>query len=218
MTFATYTIGVPNPPNNPSADVNNMQTNTTSISNLIEQDHIGFNLTNGGFHNVIHQSEFSTGPDPVPVLTFGELYVKKIAVNGNTDDVLFFQTGSGRVSQLTGLPTGPGLQGSVGTNGWTFLPNGLIMQWGVVFGTHGGDNHFNSNDTGTVTFATANLAFPQNCFGVWTQPIYTNGNAPATGNTATFAINNNVSKTSFTWFLLTNSASYTSFYWWALGN
>jgi hypothetical protein len=49
MSFP-YTVGVPNPPNDPSEDVSAMQTNTNSINSWADIDHIGFNNALGGQH------------------------------------------------------------------------------------------------------------------------------------------------------------------------
>jgi hypothetical protein len=50
MTFP-YSSAIPNPPNDPADDVFIMQTNSTSIADIIAVDHVGFNDPGGGQHN-----------------------------------------------------------------------------------------------------------------------------------------------------------------------
>jgi hypothetical protein len=199
MSFI-YTTGVPNPPNIPSSDVSNMQTNTNSINSIIGVDHVGFNLANGGYHTVIHQTQYSTGTDPAAIPSIGQLYIKQISSNGNTDEVLFYQSGGGRIFQLTGAPTGAGSQGSIGTSGWTFLPNGLIMQWGVV----------NSPpSSGSVTYP---LQFPQNVFGVF---FNFGRNASSTDS---FWINTSGTNNTTQFAFKGSTGTAVVFYWFAIGN
>lgn len=54
-------------------------------------------------------------------------------------------------------------QSSLGTNGYTYLPNGLIIQWGYASGTGG---------TYTFPFAFPNACFSISMAGVWTQWCY----------------------------------------------
>jgi hypothetical protein len=93
------------------------------------------------------------------------------------------------------------------TNGYTFIPGGFFVQWGVVT---------TAATSGTVTFSTANVQFPSNCFNVSITPKYT-GAAP-NGN-ATYAFDSStLSNVKFDWTLNTNSGAYTGFYWIAIGN
>lgn len=55
MTSFSYNTNVPNPPNNPSVDVTDMQSNTLAISQILAVDHVTFNSTgpansSGGQH------------------------------------------------------------------------------------------------------------------------------------------------------------------------
>ena len=53
MTFFEYNTTLPNPPDDPADDVAAMQTNTMSVAGWTEVDHVGFNNTLGGFHNIV---------------------------------------------------------------------------------------------------------------------------------------------------------------------
>jgi len=98
--------------------------------------------------------------------------------------------------------------------GRTFLPGGIILQWGFVIGPHGGDNHFSNLDSGTVTFATA---FPTACVIVLTNPSFTNGAPPTSTTGMTVGINATLSPSSFSYQVNTGSAAYTVFFWIAIG-
>ncbi|HMG16084.1 MAG TPA: hypothetical protein VK590_11590 [Saprospiraceae bacterium] len=135
MTTFAYTRDIPNPPNNPSSDVPNMKINTNSISDLINVDHISFGVANGGYHKVVHLSPQTT---PGTIVGIGQLYSKTIS----GDQQLFYKPGSGNEYQLTrtisasfarfgvniAYGTPPALFTQIG--GWTFLPGGLLMQYG----------------------------------------------------------------------------------------
>ena len=64
MSFP-YTTGIPNPPDNPSSDVSNMQTNTNTINSWVAVDHIGFNNAAGGLHK---QVSFAINQASLPTL------------------------------------------------------------------------------------------------------------------------------------------------------
>lgn len=227
MTF-TYNTNIPFATNNPSTDQPNMQTNTNSISGLIGIDHFGFNAqynsiaNSGGFHKVVHMTPFSTisGPNnpnppnnnpplvPTPIGLIGQLFSVQMNNGIAPDEALFFLTGGGVLNQLTV----PGLTPSANTNGYTYLAGGLIIQWGRV------SMSFSSGSTtGTVTFATANIAFPNNCFVVTGNPLVSFGSLPSSQASVNIR-QSTVSKTSFDWQFYTNSSQYIGFFWMAIGN
>jgi len=49
----TYTLNIPDAPNNPSNDQPNMKTNTNSISDIIDVDHYTFDKTPSGKHRQV---------------------------------------------------------------------------------------------------------------------------------------------------------------------
>lgn len=199
-----YTPNVPTPPHFPATDVNAMQQNTNSVPTWITVDHIGFGDNDGGYHDVIH---FKTqAVDPAPVGLRGELYTKQITIDAITDEVLYYQSGGGRIFQLTTNIGGAGAVGSAGANGWTILPGGIIMQWGTIELL---------NISTPVLFATSNIDFPQNCFTVNITLIDTaNNNIPQPT-----VDSGSVSKTGFTIWNNNNLGNVNKFvYWTAIGN
>lgn len=216
MTDFVYTTGVPNPPNNPSADVGNMQTNTNSISGLIAVDHVGFNgsLGVGGKHQQVQiQSQGSIPPNLSGQQS--TLYAKQ---SGGSQ--IFFTPGtSGLEYQLTRSVNSGfssfGQFGNFGTitagytmnTGWTFLPGGMLFQYGSV--TRGGGISPSTIVVGfPVTFSTEDIV-------VSITPICKNG---GTSEVHTASLQNNtLSDSGFTCNFDSSTSSYLGFTWTAIG-
>lgn len=196
MSF-TYTTTVPASGNNPSVDQPSMLQNTSSISALIARDHVGFNNTLGGYHQVIHFN--NQGSDPTVLAGFGQLYTK----TGSGDQQLYYKSGNNVVTQLTGPnATVPG------TNGYTWLEGDILLQWGTIAVNASGSST-------TVTFSTSNIQFPTTCFNVTLTMINNQGNSPSANSL--FVKDGSVSNTSFK-IVNTSSSSSQSAYWVAIGN
>jgi len=95
MTTYSFDDTIPDAANNPSQDQPLMKINNQSTAALIDVDHFGFNVANGGYHDVIHQPP--QGADPAPINGVGQTFTKTIG----GDQQLFFESGNGVVSQLT---------------------------------------------------------------------------------------------------------------------
>lgn len=153
MAIPSFTQGYP--PDGTSLG----QTKTTIRDNLdgtfltLAVDHINNNGLPGakpaGYHKVIHM--VPQAGNPVAVAGYGQLYARTIT-SVNNDQALFYETGGGRIAQLT-----MNINPVAADNGYTFLPGGVLIQWGLVN---------NPGNAGTVTFSTANIAFPTACFNV----------------------------------------------------
>src|SRR5437868_7168221 len=134
-TNFTYTTDIPFANNKPSVDQPNMKINTNSINSIIGVDHLTFGTATGnqsdGYHKIIHLT--LQAADPAPIGTIGQLYVKSVTQGAVTDNCLFYESGGGRITQLTAPITGAGNQTSaVANNGYTYLNGGIIYQWGVI--------------------------------------------------------------------------------------
>jgi len=74
MSF-TYIRDIPFASHNPSTDQPNMQTNTNSIDNLLQIDHVSFNdVTNSGKH--LHVTFPTFQPDPILLNNQAQIYPK----------------------------------------------------------------------------------------------------------------------------------------------
>lgn len=205
MTNFNYNRDIPNTPNNPSADQPNMKINTNNTDDLIAVDHLSFNTNNGGTHKQVQiQKQQTTVNGVIPAgligAGFDTIYCSTTA---GVDELWFVRNALGTGIQLTG----PGTP-SKSSNGYTFLPGGLLIQWGQITDT--------SSSLTTVLFATNNINFPNNCYVVMTS-IY--GSATGAGGNGTVKIRkSSVSNTSFQYSWFTNSSEYSGFFWVAIGN
>lgn len=226
-----YFTNIPFASNDPSIDQPNMQTNTNSISAWVDVDHYGFKDASnlGGLHTQVTMPTLAGLP--VRLLSnSGILYTKSLAVyppDPQTSNNLFYTAGtSTKEYQLTrcinnntqfnlfgvntvgyAAPTAPvtSLNG-----GWTFLPGGLLLQYGFC------------NYAPTSTGLTLNVVFPIE-FTFNPYSITTSVTRISTGAVPTIAIRDgSVTTTGFTAFLnlynlpgATNASN--SFAWMAIG-
>lgn len=220
--MSDYQPGIPTGTVNLDVDYENIQKNFTQLQTTFSVDHtqISDNTGQNGYHTAVHLIPVSgivsnnpqtvaNPPNNQPIngytatLGYGQVFGAQINDGINIDQALFFLSGSNRLTQLT-----RNFQPVLANNGYTFLPGGLILQWGQITST--------SSSFTTLTFSTNNIAFPNSCFAVYTQ-IYGSG-TPAGGEGTIDIRKSTVSATGFQWAMITNSAQYTGFYWMAIGN
>lgn len=223
----SYQPGIPTGTVSLDVDYQNLQNNFQQLDTQFGIDHIPFSNTSGippggvnGYHTSVHfnpQSTTVTDPpnnyDPTnsnplsyPAATagFGQMFSCQVNDGINTDESLYYLSGGNRLTALTRnfAPT-------ASTNGQTFLPGGLILQWGYKSGLSGSW----PTSQQTLNFNTNNIDFTNACFAVFITFI-----GPSSTSTGDICINS-VSKTDFKWqFTGSSSASYDGFYWWAIGN
>lgn len=236
----TYQPNIPTGSVPLNADYLNLQGNFQQLNVAYGYDHVPFSDTSGlpptpngisGLHKAIHQVPVSTvasnGPTNQPIngytatTGFNQILSAQINDGINTDTALYSLTSGNRLQQLTRnfvpVPSSP--------NGYTFIPGGLILQWGFVNGSHAMGsppvNVFDAGDTGTVTFATSNIAFPNSIINVFTQVYFTSTSsqgAPSNSSAITISIDfATMTKTQFKWKFVGSGSSYTKFTWYALG-
>ncbi len=130
MADLVYTGGLPNPPNFPSQDVGSMQTNTNSIETWVVQDHFGFNTADGsgGYHAKVSLQNIPVHltPPAIPAGTDGMMYADTIA--GISWPWWKWGNVPGQEFQITGSAAAAIPQ--IAADGYSFLPGGLIIQWG----------------------------------------------------------------------------------------
>lgn len=152
MSF-TYTTGIPAAGNNPSVDQPNMQTNTNSINSLIAVDHVGFNqLVDGGKHKYIRMP---VGTIPAMSATEAALYSK----TANTLSQLFYTNDTSTNQYQLTRASNVNFATFAQSTGWTFLPGGMLMQWGQA--TSSGVAF--PNTTVTFPFTYTNAVYSVNC-------------------------------------------------------
>ncbi len=208
-TNFTYTQNIPLATNKPSVDQPNMKTNTNSVNSILSVDHLSFGQATGvlsdGYHKAIHLANQAS--DPAAVLTTTEIYSKQVTFNSVSDTALFARSGSGTITQLT-APNSI----STATNGFVFLPGGIILQWGRR------STNFSSGSTiGTETFP---VAFLNSVLSVTGNPLmnYTPvGNRPNSQGSLNIRASSLANLTTFDWQFYTNSSDYKGFDWIAIG-
>jgi hypothetical protein len=131
MTDFIYTDNIPAASHNPSADQPIMQINTNSIDGIIAVDHFSFNDPNGGWHK---QSTYvnETAPTTLP----GQLALYSKGPAGGPSELFMIRDGNaGTETQLSTSAVGTAVRAQTG---YSWLPGGLLIQWGqtvVVPGT-----------------------------------------------------------------------------------
>lgn len=154
--MSSYQPNIPTGTETLDVDYLNLRGNFQQMDTTYKVDHVA--LTDGtvmnGYHKTVHMTD--AAGDPATVTGTGILYNKEINDGINTDYELHFKSSLGNVIQLT-----RNFVPSAGTNGYTFLPGGLIFQWGLLAIAVGATD-------GTTTFTytgVGNIAFPNNVFG-----------------------------------------------------
>lgn len=159
----SYQPGVPTGFIPLNEDYLNLQQNFTQINNQWLVDHVPLTSTSGvppnGYHTSVHLNPVSTtGTNPPtnypptrPPNTSGICQIFSAQTNDgiNTDQTLYFLTGLNRLMQLT-----RNFSPSAATNGNTFLPGGLILQW------------MNISSPSSGTTYNFPRAFPANFFSI----------------------------------------------------
>jgi len=126
MTAIDYNNDIPDSPNNPSDDQPLMKENTNAISQYVAVDHVAFGTNGSGHHQQVH------------------LYNQTAPGLSWADGVLYANTFS---SGIFGNQSYPVWQNALGSfllvnyptsntaNGYTSIPGGIMIQWGIVVGS-----------------------------------------------------------------------------------
>ena len=144
MPSFTYTRDIPFSTNNPSNDQPIMQTNTNSIDDIIKVDHYSFGSVGNfdGFHKQVTLPVSSV----IPTIAGnqGSVYTKTATTaTAHTESTLFYSPDTtGNEYQLTRTISTDFATFATNTNydgvhptlagGWTFLPGGLLFQYGFL--------------------------------------------------------------------------------------
>lgn len=206
MTSFIYTQNVPNPPNLPSEDVGNMQTNTNSIFSILNVDHESFGSASNidGRHRQV--SLINEAAPGVPANIGGVLFANNPVPQiswpfwQNTQTIQILGANVSSFAQFainTAYGTPPA--GFTQQGGFSFLPGALIFQYGF-YGKVGA-----LGNSGTIQFP---ISF-NNLFNVMISL-----NRTASGNQSVTI--NTTSNASFT-FLSSTSGS-DGIFWTAIGN
>ncbi len=125
-----YTANTPNA----NDQINNTQQpikdNFGGIETAFEVNHGAFGSAFEGKHVKVVMPEQAAAPVPPILENEGALYTKESSSSGAAQTELFFQFGRGFAErELTGK--GPFVIGPLEEDGWSFLPSGLLIKFGV---------------------------------------------------------------------------------------
>lgn len=192
----TYTPGTPNATDPIPSTQQPIQNNFLSLNQQFGVDHLPLtSSTPYGYHNKATLVQQSAAPTAVSLADI--LYTISAGTPAKTELYMLRSSGDGGAAiQLTDFAGGP----VINNPGSTFLPGGIILNWGTVSATTSG---------ATATFASA---FPNICWGVVIS-VDTSTSNPS-GNVA-YVTSGDISKTGFkAW--VTSSAR--TCFWFAIGN
>lgn len=123
----SYTTGIPASGQTLGASRPQILDNFTSLKTTIDQDHVDMNNSGPGKHNKSTYPEQAAAP--TTAANEGAVYTKEAAT---TTELYWRKENNGAEIQMTrGTPTD-------GVKGYTFLPGGLLLQWGAVNATISG--------------------------------------------------------------------------------
>lgn len=148
----SYQPNIPVATDDPSVSQSTIQSNFGTINTAFSVNHVA--LGSGGSqgkHNFVEMP--NQGSAPTTISGEGTLYTKAVSDHASTASQLFYtQDASGKEYQLTRTLTAPFASFSANP-GWSFLPGGLLIQWGT-----------NTSASGTtITFP---VSFSSACYSV----------------------------------------------------
>lgn len=183
--MATYTANIPVVGQSLGNSRPTINSNFSAIQTTFDANHVDFNSPNPGFHT--HVDLLEQGSDPNPPIDACSHYSKAVA---GVTEWFFQRENSGAVIQMSkGTPT-------VSANGYTFLPGGVLFQWGTATASIG---------SASVTFP---LTFPGALFSITIGVV---GGSNSASGVVIFA-------SSTAGFTASTQVSNRQFYWMALGN
>jgi hypothetical protein len=155
-----------------------MLQNNVSDAAMWATDHFGYGVNSGGYHQQVrmaNRTDYPLSPNPPTVITgFGGIYCDNTVSTGTTKETGFWYTpdnGGGKTPkelyQMTRTITASyplfakninnyNSQGTTFTGGWTFLPGGILYQYGKYTPTDG------FNGTQTIPFPVKFNSVPFN--------------------------------------------------------
>ena len=133
-----YAPNIPAANDNPSVSQGQIQTNFGVLNTSNNVNHVTYSTTGQGKHKFVEMPNQGSIPTPL-VAGEGTIYTKSV---GGVSQLFYTPDNSGNEYQLSRSVTAD--FPSLGANpGWTYLPGGLLLQYGTVTSPGG---------SGTITF------------------------------------------------------------------
>lgn len=184
---------------------NQIRNNFQIIQDDFAVNHVAFGESGEGKHIFVQlpERDGTTTPYPSTASNEGALYTKE-GTNPAETNLYFRGESDGYEYQMTHAYSAQTGTFATSPNGWTFLPGGLILQWG---------SKTNPSTSGTIIFATSNFTFPNSIIQIQLQ-LYHN----SSGNESATVKGDVPPTTSEFQYRTTASSANTILKWWALGN
>lgn len=211
MTF-TFNSLIPAANNNPSADQPDMLTNNVSTRGIIAVDHFGFDVANGGRHLQVQLPLRGGSPGTIPpslIAQEGTLYTKTVTSSGASTETGLFYTPDLSANQYQLTRTITASFALFGTNtgyladhtgGWTFLPGGMLLQYGA------------RSTPGTSGVITYPVVFTTGAFS-----IQLTMSRNASSSTQSVSVDNSIAPSASSFAYRSSSSSTDPIYWVAIG-
>lgn len=191
MAIPTFTTG--EPPDGASLGITKVpiRNNLTALAETIAVDHIALNTTDQGKHKFVRMP---TAQGSAPATAVGEIALYQKLTSG-VNSLYLRLSNNGTELRLTSASY------LANQNGYSFIPGGFLLQWGVALLPGGG----------TVSF---NTPFSSDVYNISTTPI-----APNAGTSRDHVVGiklgtANANGFSYNW---NGTDSYPAFYWCAIG-
>jgi hypothetical protein len=216
--MSTFQPSIPIGTNLLSVDYKNIQQNFQQLDTSFGVNHVPFSVTpNNGLHTFVQMPVQSV---PTILMGQGAVYTNTAtAISPTNQSQLFYTADSAsKAYQLTRcsdanytlfstLVNNYNAVGTAYSGGWTFLPGGILMQYGLYNAGGGG-----LGSSGTIKFP---VAFTNNPYIVLPVLIAKTG---GTGSVHTVSvISGTVNTTQFQWNLDSSTTAQTGIYWTAIG-
>lgn len=196
----TYNPNIPAAGDFLSDSQSQIQTNFSTANAAFSRNHVAFPIaTDNGKHKFIEMPISATIPAPLPALSSGEgtIYAKTVSA---ASQLFYTPDASGNEYQMTATSSANFASFAAATNGWTFLPGGLILNYGST--------------TSVTSSSTTNVTFPR----AFSSAVYSVQATVVTNDNSTirFSLENAATLGGFTT-TQTSSSHFTRLYWIAIG-
>jgi len=207
MPIPTFTPGYPQDGQSLGASKAVIRNNLDGMFQVFSVEHNTQNvLTNTGLHR---QSTYPAASGR-PTTTTGQINIYSRAITGGTALFTSRDNNSATVTQISNPNV---ISPLAATDGYSYLPGGLIIQWGTRIVT--------INNVGATFLVTFPIPFPNNCFNVQCTAknnIDTSGNVTASPRNFT-TVGSMVTQVRVLVVTSTSTTNaYENFYWVAIGN
>jgi hypothetical protein len=197
-------------------DYKNLQNNFQQLSTSFQVNHLPLenNTTSNGAHTFVEMRNQAGLPAGLKTLE-GTIYTKQANAvselfytpDQSTDQYQLTRTINASTANFSTYLTYPGAA-AFELGGWTFLPGGLLMQYGSVLPGEG------TSSTGTTKFPVAFTATP---YMVLPTPVSRNSGVQS-GQERVISVRNGLLTTAqFQWNWENSTSSYVGFNWIAIG-